>query len=394
MHALVTSLAIALACGVVISGCAEDEARSDPTTSTSTSAPALRLDTVADGLAGALLATGRPGDPRLMVVEQGGRIAAIDATSGAAETFLDLSGLTSAGGERGLLGLAFHPDHASNGLLYVNYTDHAGDTVVAEYHAPPDSATVDSDSARVLLTVEQPYANHNGGHLAFGPDRLLYIGMGDGGSGGDPEGHGQRPETLLGAILRIDVDRRDNGLAYGIPPDNPYADRDQGRDEVWVIGVRNPWRFSFDPDSPSDLWIGDVGQNTLEEIDRIAAAADGAGLNLGWNAFEGSEPFVAHDADATYVPPVAQYTHADGCSVTGGVVVRAGGPEVLRGHYLYGDFCSGRVWTLPADGPVGSPREITDAIGGPPGNITSFGRDNDGVPYLVTPDAVMRFAQR
>jgi glucose/arabinose dehydrogenase len=351
----------------------------------------LALEPVAEGFDGALLATARPGDARLLVVEQGGLIKTVSGSAIDPEPFLDLRDLTSPGGERGLLGLAFHPDHADNGLLYVNYTDGDGTTVVAEYRAPRGASRADPASGRTLLTVDQPFSNHNGGHLAFGPDGMLYVGLGDGGSAGDPQDHGQRLDSLLGAMLRVDVDGRDPGRPYAVPPDNPFADgADGARPEIWAFGLRNPWRFAFDPRT-GVLWIGDVGQNSVEEIDRVAPGAAGAGSNFGWNRFEGDVPFAAGAAPRPpLVAPVARYGHDQGCSVTGGEVFRGGGVPALNGRYLYGDFCSGRVWTLAADGDPGEPVEITGALGGPVGNLTSFGRDGDGAIYLVTPGAVLR----
>ena len=348
---------------------------------------------MAGGLEGALLVTGRPGDPRLFVVEQRGLVRTIAGGRLEPEPFLDLRDLTEARGEQGLLGLAFHPRHASNGLLYVNYTDAGGTTRIVELATSPDGSRALRDSARELLAVEQPFANHNGGHLAFGPDGKLYVGLGDGGSGGDPEDHGQRLDTLLGAILRIDVDRRAAGLPYAVPADNPFVGQAGARPEIWAFGLRNPWRFSFDPQT-GYLWIGDVGQDRIEEIDRVPATAEGAGANFGWNRLEGNALFDPQERAVTggvATAPVAQYGRADGCSVTGGYVYRGDAVPDLDGRYVYGDFCTGRIWTLNADGEPGRPQEITGAIGAPLTNLTSFGTDNAGNVYAVTGDSVVRF---
>ncbi|MDH3225586.1 MAG: PQQ-dependent sugar dehydrogenase [Thermoleophilia bacterium] len=389
-----------LASLVVIAGCSDGEPDVSPTQAAEP--PDLAIPAggevssaqVVSGLRGALLVTGRPGDSRLFVVEQRGLIHTIAADELESEPFLDLRGATEAGGERGLLGLAFHPEHETNGLLYVSYTDVDGTTRVVEFHADTADGPADPDSARELLAVEQPFANHNGGHVAFGPDGMLYIGLGDGGGGGDPEDHGQRLDTLLGSILRIDVDSRGpGGLPYAVPRDNPFVDQPDARPEIWAFGLRNPWRFSFDAPT-GHLWIGDVGQDQIEEIDRILATTAGAGTNFGWNRFEGNSAFDPQGRDVTggaATPPVSQYSHDDGCSVTGGHVYRGVAVPDLDGRYVFGDFCTGRIWTLNADGDPGRPQEITDAIGGPLANLTSFGVDNDGNLYAVTGDSIVRF---
>jgi glucose/arabinose dehydrogenase len=296
-----------------------------------------------------------------------------------AEPFLDVASRTSSGGERGLLGLAFSPSFTDDRRFFVNYTDPGGNTVVAEYRVSADDpGRADPASERVVLRIEQPYANHNGGGLAFGPDGLLWIGTGDGGSGGDPEGRAQRLDTLLGKFLRIDPDPQD-GAPYTVPADNPFVGRDGARAEIWASGLRNPWRFSFDR-ATGDLWIGDVGQGAWEEIDVLRTGTAG-GANLGWNVMEGShcfEPAEGCDTDGL-VLPVAEYDHGQGCSVTGGVVYRGAAIPGLAGTYLFGDFCSGTIWGL--DAAAGRPAARVLAATGLA--IASFGEDEAGELYVA-----------
>lgn len=318
------------------------------------------------------------GSDRLFVLEQGGVIRIIENAELRAEPFLDLSDLTEPGGERGLLGLAFHPDYASNGRFFVNYTDNAGDTVIAEYRrASPERA--DPDSARVLLTIDQPFSNHNGGHLAFGPDGYLYIGTGDGGSAGDPNQNAQSLQTLLGKLLRIDVDAARADRTYGVPSDNPFVDRAGARPEIWAYGLRNPWRFSFDIRTDR-LWIGDVGQDALEEIDRTPVQE--GGLNYGWDIMEGSacfEPSSGCDRKGL-VLPLTEYGHEDGCSVTGGYVYRGRAFKALRGGYFFADFCSGKIWALSA---AAASRQKPVMLLDTEHSISSFGMDARGELYVV-----------
>ncbi|MGI9540012.1 MAG: PQQ-dependent sugar dehydrogenase [Miltoncostaeaceae bacterium] len=349
-------------------------------------AEAVGLGPVSDGFDAPLLVTAPTGDDRLYVVEQGGLVHIVDQAGRREPTpFLDLRDRVAPGGERGLLGLAFHPDYQSNGRLFVDYTDSSGTTRVVEHRVDRQSGAV--DDGREILAVEQPFANHNGGNLVFGPDGLLHVGLGDGGSGGDPEGNGQNTDTLLGSILRLDVDSGGEGVPYAIPPDNPFADGG-GRPEIYVYGLRNPWRFSYD-DPTGDLWIGDVGQGSLEEVDRLPAG-EIAGANLGWNAFEGTASFSGAPV-ADHVPPVAEYGRAEGCSITGGFVGRDPAVPGIEGRYVYGDFCSGRIWTLDAGAASPEPVEITDQIGEPLTGLTSFGRDDAGRLYAVADGAVHRF---
>jgi glucose/arabinose dehydrogenase len=310
----------------------------------------------------------------LYVAEQGGRIVWVDPASGDSGEFLDLSDKTEAGGEQGLLGLAFHPDFEDGGRLFVNYTDLEGDTVITEYTA--QSATkADPSSERAVLRFDQPYSNHNGGQLAFGPDGYLYIGTGDGGSGGDPEENAQARDTLLGKILRLDVD---DGNPYGIPQDNPFAGEDGARPEIWALGLRNPWRFSFDRDT-GKLWVADVGQDVLEEINRVSG--DAAGLNYGWDEMEGTACYEPPDGCERegMVLPVTQYSHDFGCSVTGGYVYRGRAEPTLRGAYLFADYCSGTIWAVPHDAERDArPIEMLSTEMA----ISSFGESSDGELYL------------
>jgi glucose/arabinose dehydrogenase len=341
----------------------------------------LTLQPVAEGLTSPLLVTAPDdGSGRLFVVEQVGRVRIVEDGRLLPEPFLDISDRLVAGGEQGLLGLAFDPSYADDGRFFVNYTDLQGDTVVSGFHvsdSDPDRA--DPDSERVMLRVDQPFANHNGGNLVFGPDGDLYIGMGDGGSGGDPFGNGQRLDTLLGKMLRLDVDGAGSGEPYAIPPGNPFVDRPDARPEIWAYGLRNPWRFSFDRNT-GDLWIGDVGQSSWEEIDR--AGSDQAGLDYGWNVMEG---------DACYPPgsscdrsgmtlPVAVYGHDAGCAVTGGFVYRGSRWPALAGAYLFSDSCSGTIWGLDAARLRLGPPAVLLETGR---SISSFGEDAAGELYVT-----------
>jgi glucose/arabinose dehydrogenase len=343
----------------------------------------IRLDPVVSGLTSPIGLT-NPGDSsgRLIVNEQAGRIRIVnpDGTLGAAD-FVDLSDRLEAGGERGLLGVAFHPDFAANGRLFVHYS-RAGDgaTVISELTASADRASANASSERILFTYSQPFANHNGGEITFGPDGYLYIGLGDGGSGGDPYGNGQNRETLLGKILRIDVDAPPAAeRGYAIPDTNPYAASGAapgaGLPEIWAYGLRNPWRFSFDRGS-GDLYIGDVGQNAWEEIDRQPAASVG-GENYGWNLFEATH--CSSDCGSiSAIPPIAEYSHDAGCSVTGGFVYRGTQQPMLLGTYLFSDYCSGTIWTPPASEGV-TPRTLADTDL----RVSSFGEGEDGELYLL-----------
>ncbi len=331
------------------------------------------------------------GSGRLFVNERGGRVRIVEADGALrADPFVDLAAVVTAGGEQGLLGLAFHPDFATNRRLFVYYTA-AGDAAdtLAELTADPDGTRADPATLRVLAAIPDPYPNHNGGQLAFGPDGYLYVGIGDGGGGGDPEGNGQDPDVLLGKLLRLDVDAAPSGAsAYGVPDDNPYAAGGTapgaGLPEIWALGLRNPWRFSFDP-RWGDLYIADVGQGTWEEIDRQPGDSTG-GENYGWNVMEGRTCFLDPNCDQRpFVKPIAQYaTGRDGtCAVVGGHVYRGRAQPDLDGVYVFGDYCSGRIYTLQVDEGTTTPKEVLDS----PASISAFGTDEAGELYLADLDA-------
>ncbi len=400
MTARRTIVAIALVCAsAALAGCASGGEAGPPSPPPSRPPPreeaqagGYRLAKVAGNLGDALYVTAAPGQPgRLYVVQQSGRIRILERGR-MRGTFLDISGLVTAGGEQGLLGLAFHPRYARNGRFFVYYTNRDGDQRVVEYRRA-SAARAQPGSARGLLTMQDPYSNHNGGHLAFGPDGFLYIGTGDGGSGGDPEDNGQSRDTLLGKLLRLDVNSRSGGRPYGIPPGNPYRSGG-GRAEIYAYGLRNPWRFSFDRER-GDLWIGDVGQNALEEID-FRRRGTGAGVNFGWNAFEGRSAFSGGGPvrGRSPVPPVAQYSHSAGCSVTGGFVYRGTKVPALLGRYAYADYCSGQLWTMRAGPTPGGVREDTGRLGVSLSNVTSFGEGLAGELYVIANGSLYRFARR
>jgi glucose/arabinose dehydrogenase len=331
---------------------------------------------------------------RVFIVEKTGRIRIARGGVLLARPFLDIASLVSGGGEQGLLGLAFHPQYASNGKFYVHYTNTSGDTRVAGYSVStdPDSA---NPAATPILSVDQPYSNHNGGQLSFGLDGYLYLALGDGGSGGDPQGNGQSLMTLLGKILRLDVD----GTApYAIPPTNPFAGRTDARPEIWSYGWRNPWRFAFDR-STGGMWIGDVGQGEWEEIDYEPAGV--GGRNYGWKRMEGNHCYPpGASCDTTGLTrAVLEYDHGAGCSVTGGVVYRGAALPELAGTYFYGDFCTGLLRSAKL-GP-GNTLEVADwtnvlrrQSGGPMNQLSSFGADARGEIYILLLDGEVYRLQR
>lgn len=352
-----------------------DSAAGTSSTTTTTSLPPLQqlaLQPVADVDSPVWVGSPPGADDRLFVVEQPGRVQLLE-NGVVVGPYLTITDRVAFGNERGLLGLAFHPEFDRNGRLFVNYTEAgSGATVVSEFRADPAAATADRDSERVLLRVPQPASNHNGGMIAFGPDGMLYVGMGDGGGRNDQFGQAQRADTLLGAMLRIDVD---GGEPYAVPADNPFATGEGGAQEVWAVGLRNPWRFSFDGEL---LYVADVGQSSWEEIDVTSLEP---GLNFGWSIREGSECFRQAGCQSDgLVAPVLQYDHGEGCSVTGGVVYRGRAIPELVGHYLYADYCGGWVRSFRLeDGAATEGQELFGQVGA----VTSFGHDGDGEVYLT-----------
>jgi len=338
--------------------------------------PRVQLQRVATGLTQPLYAVhAGDGSRRLFVVEQSGVVRILRDGRLLPAPFLDIRRRVIAGGELGLLSVAFHPRYASNGRFFVNYTSNLGNlrTVIAEYRVSAGNPDVADSTERVLLEIAQPFRNHNGGLNLFGPDGMLYIGMGDGGSGGDPFNNGQRLDTLLGKLLRIDVD---GGAPYRTPADNPFLGRGTARGEIWAYGLRNPWRFSFDRGT-GQLFLADVGQNAWEEVDLVER-----GQNYGWNVMEGAHCFnPPTDCNAAGLRlPIAEYGRAMGCSITGGYVYRGSRIRDLVGRYLFGDYCSGRLWTLTEAAPG---RWMMTQLLETGLSISSFGEDQDGEVYIV-----------
>ena len=334
---------------------------------------------VSSGLSQPLVVTNAgDGLHRLFVVERGGRIRIVEGGALLSTPFLDVSSLvTTANIEQGLLGLAFHPAYSTNGYFFIDYTNTGGDTVIARYQAsPPGSDAVNANSAQVLLTIAQPFANHNGGQLAFGPDGYLYIAMGDGGSGGDPANRAQDVNTLLGKILRIDVD---HGSPYAIPATNPLVGQ-PGLDEIWAVGLRNPWRFSFDR-ATGDLLIGDVGQDAWEEVD-LQPAGTAALRNYGWRLMEGTHcynPSTNCDPGGL-APPILEYQHVSGlCAVIGGYRYRGASSPLLAGQYVYGDYCTGQIFGATLSGSTWTGTELINT----PFSISAFGEDEAGELYVL-----------
>jgi glucose/arabinose dehydrogenase len=327
------------------------------------------------------------GDGRLFLTIRTGRIVILENGNLRPQPFLDIQSLTTTDGERGLLSTAFHPRYAENGFFFIDYTNVQGNTVIARYQvSASDPNRADPASARILLTIEQPFSNHNGGQLQLGPDGYLYIGMGDGGSAYDPACRAQKTDTLLGKMLRIDVDQNvATPPYYGIPASNPFRGAGDPPDEVWASGLRNPWRFSFDRQT-GDLWIGDVGQDRREEIDFQPASSRG-GENYGWKVMEGT---LCSSSDAcpastpacgstAYTPPVLEYDHGPHCSVTGGYVYRGSGASQLRGSYVFGDLCSGVIWAAARSGNGFTVRTVPGQIS----QLTTFGEDANGELYAA-----------
>lgn len=345
--------------------------------------PALYTwETVASGLERPVdIQSASTADGRLFIVEKAGRIRILQDGQVLSVPFLDITErVGSQGNEQGLLGLAFHPRYVKNGFFYVNYTDRDGNTVIARFQASPHLGLAEPASESILLCVNQPFPNHNGGALTFGADGLLYAGLGDGGSSGDPFGNAQNLNSLLGKILRLNVD---SAKPYAVPPGNISGS------EVWAYGLRNPWRIAFDRVT-GDLYIGDVGQNKWEEIDFVAAGTPGL-LNFGWDYLEGTHAYDGFPPlDLALIAPVAEYGHNQGCSVTGGVVYRGAMPE-WQGIYLYADYCRGTIWgLLNAEGQWQAQVLFETRL-----NPTSFGQDQAGKVYLASDSGqVLRLVRR
>lgn len=380
-HALIPLVFVLAACGTPQADASPTPPPAETPGETHAEIPEVRLEPVASGLEQPT-SVGHAGDgsERLFVTEKTGFVRVIENGTPLNAPYLNLSNAVSAGNEQGLLGLAFHPQYADNGRFFVNYTRADGSTVVSEFRVSDDPNVANPGSERVLLTVAQPYANHNGGHLAFGPDGFLYIGLGDGGAGGDPEERAQNLGTLLGKMLRIGVDGAE---PYAVPQDNPFVGVDGAEPEIWAYGLRNPWKYSFDRET-GDLWIGDVGQNSFEEIDKQPAGSAG-GENYGWDITEGSSCYSDDGSVSTcdkdgLTLPVTEYGRDEGTSVTGGYVYRGEAVPALSGQYVFGDFGSGRVWRLVAGENGLYSRETLLEAGFP---VATFGEDEAGELYVA-----------
>jgi glucose/arabinose dehydrogenase len=351
----------------------------------SANAQTIALQSFATGFSSPVAIVHPPNDSRLFVLQRFGLIRILNTNGTINSTpFLDVSTLisTSPGNERGLLGLAFHPNYATNGIFFINYTDTLGDTVIARYtvSANPNIANT---TATILMTIDQPFSNHNGGCLNFGPDGYLYIGMGDGGSSGDPNGYAQNltvdpanPSRInLGKMLRIDVDTTTGILNYGFPPTNPFIN-EPGKEAIWAYGLRNPWKFSFNRLN-GDLWIGDVGQGNFEEVNKVTAPLT-AGLNFGWRCYEGNSAYNISGCSAmpTMVFPETQYDHSTGCSITGGYFYTGSMYPNFANKYFYTDYCDNKIRTLNTSNVVTTTSSFT-------GNFTAFGEDKDGELYVA-----------
>jgi glucose/arabinose dehydrogenase len=368
--------------GLVAAACATQEATPPPPADGPPAEVRLALQQVGSGLQRPVYLTSPPGDPRLFVIEQAGRIRVIRDGQTLQQPFLDITGqVTNLGGmgdERGLLGLAFHPRYADNGFFYVNYTDRSGNTRVERYTRSGDPDVADPGSARFILGVNQPFGNHNGGQLLFGPDGMLYIATGDGGGGGDPQNNAQRLVNLLGKMLRIDVD---GGDPYAIPPDNPFVGQSDARPEIWAYGLRNPWRNAFDRGS-NLFFIADVGQNREEEINAVDRSA--GGLNFGWRIMEGRScfnPATNCDQSGLTMPVHTYPTSGGNCAVTGGFVYRGSAIPQIAGLYFFSDYCRGGLRSLRVVN--GAAQDVREWEVGSTGNVSSFGEDANGELYVV-----------
>ena len=367
----------ALMLGSIVCGSPKDDSRA-VLAAESTNAVTLGVEQVASGLDQPVHVTAPVGDPRLFIVEQPGRIRIVEDGKLLATPFLDIVNKVGSGGERGLLSVAFHPDYRSNGFLFVNYTNKSGDTQIERYTVSANRNVADPGTAKLILAIDQPYSNHNGGLNLFGPDGMLYIGMGDGGSQGDPHGNGQNANALLAKLLRINVD---GGDPYSIPAANPYA-KGGGRGEIWAIGVRNPWRFSFDRISGL-LYIADVGGDNFEEVD--IAPIPAAGVNYGWSIMEGPSCRRSTGCNQTGLQkPVLSYaTHQNStCAIIGGSVYRGRKIPEIQGQYFYSDYCNS--WLRSFGFANGKVTDEHDWPVGKLGSITSFGEDSQGELYMCT----------
>lgn len=369
---------------LALAGCSDSHARASSEGASAQPSGTIQLEEIDGRFTNPVYLASPPGDPRLFVVEQAGRIRIVKNERVLDAPFLDISDRVRSGGEQGLLSVAFHPDYRVNGLFFVDFTDRSGDTRVERFKVSANPDAADTASSKLVIGIDQPYSNHNGGLVIFGPDGMLYVGMGDGGSGGDPHRNGQNRNSLLGKILRLDVSTE----PYGIPAGNP---RIGGRAEIWAVGTRNPWRFAFD--RPAGLlYVADVGQNEVEEID--VESATEAGLNYGWNIMEGDRCYRDSSCDrAGLVIPKVTYGHSGGaCSVTGGFVYRGRRIPSLVGHYFYSDYCAGFLRSFRIqNGAVVDRREWK--MSADPGHVVSFGEDAQGELYIVTEGAkVLRIA--
>jgi glucose/arabinose dehydrogenase len=376
-------LVVALVCTIVAAGRSLPFLTSPPTPLGDLTHVALGLQPFVTGLTQPVQLTTAPdGSGRVYIPEQAGLVLVADASGKVhPRPFLDIHARVLAGGERGILGLAFHPDYKANGLFFISYTNVYGDTVLARYHVSRDRLHADAASATRILLIHQPGGEHKSGQLVFGPDRALYMSVGDGGLG-LPSANGQRKDTLLGKLLRLDVNRTAAGHAYAIPPDNPFVDQPHARGEIWAYGLRNAWRFSFDR-ATGDLYLGDVGNDTYEEIDLQRSGSHG-GENYGWAVYEGERCEQANCSLAHMSGPIATYTHGGGrCAVIGGYVYRGMRSPVLYGIYLYADYCSGRIFGLKAAATQAGQPAVTRPLYTLNSSISSFGEDEAGELYVV-----------
>jgi len=359
-------------------------------------AQTIGLQQFATGFTAAIEMVPAPNDSRFFVVQQGGLIRVVNSNGTVNSTpFLNLTSLTSAGGERGLLGLAFHPNYATNGFFYVNYTNTSGNTVIARYSVSASDPNIANTTATILMTISQPASNHNGGTIKFGPDGYLYIGMGDGGGAGDTSGYAQNlslthtqvaanpTRIYLGKMLRIDVNTTQGALNYGIPPTNPYA-TEAGKGEIWAYGLRNPWKFSFNRLN-GDLWIADVGQGSVEEIDKITSPLPNTGLNFGWRCFEGNAPYSSSigtcPAYSATVNPFMQYSSASGnrCSITGGYFYTGSTYPNFQNKYFFSDYCTAEIGLLNSSGAITWAYTPATQF-----YAASLGEDRNGELYIIT----------